>query len=156
VVLGLVKAELARVWREREEASSRKDAAARGVTTAARERDKARAEKRVAHSEAREARDAIRKGWNNLVMLVEEERMAILKERKCMEIEIVEAMMTERERWEGRIRAAENRWEAAIAVAITVAGNAKLVQNRYKALCTAIAGDRERGEKGYMMQRPGP
>ncbi len=60
----------------------------------------------------------------------------------------MEAIMAERERWEGRIRAAENRWEATITITVTVGGNAKLARIRYKALCTTIMGDGERGEGG--------
>jgi hypothetical protein len=55
--------------------------------------------------------------------------------------------MAERERWEGRFRAAKNGWEAVITIAAAVGSNAKLAQDRYKALCKAmIAQDRERGE----------
>ncbi len=69
------------------------------------------------------------------------------QKRGGMEYKIVEGMMAERERWEGRFRAAESGWEAAIAVAVALGGNAKLVQDRYKALRRAvISGDRERGE----------
>ncbi len=65
--------------------------------------------------------------------------------------------MAERERWEGRIRAVENGGEAAIAIAVAVGSDAKLVQDRYKALRTVIVRDRERGEReGYAPQRPGP
>jgi hypothetical protein len=45
-----------------------------------------------------------------------------------------------------RSRAAENRWEAAIAVAVTVGGDTKLARDRYKALHAMITGYRERGE----------
>ncbi len=61
----------------------------------------------------------------------------ILEERGGTEFKIVEATMVERERWEGRIGAAENGGGA---------GDAKWVQDRYKALHAAIAGDRETGE----------
>ncbi len=77
--------------------------------------------------------------------LVEEECTAILEERGGMDFKIMEVMIAERERWEGRIRAAENGWEATIAVAIAMGGNAKLAWDRYKALRAAIAGDRDRG-----------
>jgi hypothetical protein len=50
--------------------------------------------------------------------------------------------MAERERWEGRIRAVENGEEAGIAIANAVGGDAKLAPDRYKVMCTAIAGDR--------------
>ena len=53
--------------------------------------------------------------------------------------------MVERERWEGRFRAAKNRWEATIAVAIAMGGNAKLAGDRYKAL---HRGQGEGGGKG--------
>ncbi len=78
-------------------------------------------------------------------MLVEEERAGILEERGGIEYNIVEMMMVERERWEGRIRAVENRGEAPITVAIPTGGDAKLAQDRYEALCAAITGNRERG-----------
>ncbi len=60
--------------------------------------------------------------------------------------------MAERERWEGRIRAAETGGEATIAVAVAVAmgGDAKLARDRYKALHAAIAGDRKSAEAGSL------
>ncbi len=42
------------------------DAATWGAATAARERDEARAEKDGVHAKAREARDAARKGWDDM------------------------------------------------------------------------------------------
>ncbi len=129
----MTKAELAPVRRERDKACSSRDAAVWGVATAARERDEARAGKNAAHTKAREARDTARKGWDDLVTLVEEECAAISEERGGMEYKIVESTMTERERWEGRFRAVENRWEAAIKVAVAMGGNTKLARDRYKA-----------------------
>jgi hypothetical protein len=107
-VLALTKAELMWVQRERDKAHFGRYAALQGTATATRERDKTRLERDVVHAKEREARDATRKGWDDLVMLVEEERAEILKERVDMEFKIVEATMAERERWESRIRAAEN------------------------------------------------
>jgi hypothetical protein len=60
-----------------------------GCSNAAQERDKARAERDAVHAKMREARDVIRKGWDNLVMLVEEKRVAISEERGAMEYKIV-------------------------------------------------------------------
>ncbi len=88
MVLASAKVELARVQKERDEARSGRDAATWGAATAAREMDEARAEKDVVHAKAREARDAARKGWDNLVTLVEEERAAILEERRAWSIKL--------------------------------------------------------------------
>ncbi len=78
-------------------------------------------------------------------MLVEEEHAGISEERGGIEYKVVEVMMVERERWEGRIRAVEKRGEAPIAVAIPMGGDTKLAWDRYKALHAAITGNRERG-----------
>ena len=65
-----------------------------------------------------------------------------------VEYKIAEAIMVERERWEHRFGAAENGWEATIAMAVAMGGNAKLARNSYKTLHRAvITGDRERGEQ---------
>jgi hypothetical protein len=40
-----------------------------------------RVEKDAVHAKVREARNVTRKGWDDLVILVEEERTAILEER---------------------------------------------------------------------------
>jgi hypothetical protein len=80
----LAKAELTRVWRERDKARSSRDAVMQGAATATKERDRARVE-RTAHTKVREARETARKGWDNLVTLVEEERAAISEERRGME-----------------------------------------------------------------------
>jgi hypothetical protein len=69
-----------------------------------------------------------------------------------MEFKIMEApMLTERER-EGRITAAENRGEAAIAIAIAVGGNTKLTRP-----CTLqLRGSGRAGRERNMPWRPGP
>ncbi len=85
----MAKVELARVRRERDKARFGRDGAARGGTTAMQERDKARGERDMAHAKVREVRDTTRKGWDDLVTLVEEECVAILEERGGMEYKIV-------------------------------------------------------------------
>ena len=74
VVLASAKAELARVRRERDEACSEVRA---GAATS----------------------DVARKEWDNLMRLVEEERVAMTEEREGMIFKIAEATMAERERW---------------------------------------------------------
>ncbi len=83
------------------------------------------------HTKAREARDAIRKGWDDLVTLLEEECTGISEERRGMEFKIVDLDMAERERWEGRINAVQNGGEVAIAVAVAAGSDAMLVWDRY-------------------------
>ncbi len=85
-----------------DKAHSGRDVDARGVATAAMERDEARVERDEVHAKAREVRDTTKKGWEDLVTLLEEEHATILEERGGMEFKIVEATMVERERWEGR------------------------------------------------------
>jgi hypothetical protein len=121
-LLTLAKAKLVQERKERDKACTGRDAALRGMATTTREREKVRAEIDAINTYAREARDATRKGWDNLVTQAEEERMVISEERRGMEFKVVEATMAERERWDGRIRAAENRGEAAIAIAIAAGG----------------------------------
>ncbi len=75
--------------RERDKARSDRDAAAQGMATSMREREEARVERDMVHAKVREARDTTRKGWDDLMTLVEERIMAISEERGGIEYKIV-------------------------------------------------------------------
>jgi hypothetical protein len=148
LVLAPSKAELAPVWRERDKAHSSRDTP--------RKRDKARAEKNAVHAKAREARDATRKGWDDLVMLVEKERASVSEDRRGIEFKIVEATMVERERWASRIRAADNRWEAGIAIAIAGGVMPSLRGIVTRPCAPRLWGAGRGGREGFAPRRLGP
>ncbi len=73
-----------------------------------------------------------------------------------MEHKIVEATMAERKSWEGRLMAAENRWEAAIDVTIAMGGDTKLVRKCTRPCTLQLQGTGREGREGYAPLRPEP